>query len=248
MDLSGSSSFRVDSQGTTEHFTLERGRLSAHVAKLAIGQRFIVATPDAEIEVRGTRFRVQVLDQGEICGAGARSRLEVSEGVVEVRAADKTTSVSAGQRWPADCARAAPGLAPAAVSEPPALPVSTRPRISEAARSPAAASRRPNGSSQVDDSASHAREPDSTLTAVNDLFAEGVALRRKGDSEGALRAYQAVIARFPSSPLAENALAERMRILASRHDPRAAREADQYLSRYPQGFAASEARALTVAP
>ena len=40
--LSGSTSFRVDSQGKSERFSLERGELVAHVAKLTDGKRFLV--------------------------------------------------------------------------------------------------------------------------------------------------------------------------------------------------------------
>jgi len=251
MDLSDSTSFRVDSQGTTERFTLERGRLSAHVAKLALGQRFIVATPDAELEVRGTRFRVQVLDGGEACGAGSRTRLEVSEGVVEVRASAKTTTVTAGQGWPADCARQPhrPTPTPSAWS---ALPTSEHSRMHESPPSPPPLGRREHEAGterpKVDGFAPRLADGSSALTEANDLFAEGVALRRQGDTGGALRSFRALIVRFPSSPLAENALVERMRILASTRDPRVRREAELYLSRYPKGFAANEARPLTVAP
>ena len=88
----------------------------------------------------------------------------------------------------------------------------------------------------------------SALAEQNDLFAEGVALRRQGDVSGALRAYQNFITRFPRSPLVENALVERMRVFASTRDARARAEAELYLSRYPHGFAVKEARLLTAAP
>jgi hypothetical protein len=84
------------------------------------------------------------------------------------------------------------------------------------------------------------------LTAQNDLFAEGVARGRQGDTSGALRAYQELMSRFPSSPLAENALVERMRLLAT--TPEGAREAQRYLARYPHGFAAGEAKKLSAEP
>src|SRR6187551_3514672 len=100
---------------------------------------------------------------------------------------------------------------------------------------------------RCDGSPPRAMEQKSTLTEANDLFAAGVALRRQGDSEGALRSHQALIVRFPASPLAENALVERMRILSRARDARARHEAELYLSRYPRGFAANEARTLTVA-
>jgi TolA-binding protein len=225
MDLAGNTSFRVDSQGEVERFSLQHGALSAHVAKLAQGQRFIVTTPDAEIEVRGTRFRLNVLERGQACGAGTRSRLDVSEGVVEVRAAGAFVSVKAGQHWPADCAVAADSSAEQSLGD----------RGENRATAP----------STTDASAPRsAPQPVSALTQQNDLFAEGVALRRQGDVHGALRAYQDVIARYPNSPLAENAMVERMRLLKASQSPRARDEAKRYLARYPRGFALQEAQHL----
>jgi len=254
IELADSTSFRVDSQGMTEHFSLERGQLSAHVAKLSQGQRFIITMPDAELEVRGTRFRVQVLDRGSNCGAGSRTRLEVSEGVVEVRAAGLTVSVVAGQRWPTDCTDSATGLLPVtSVGSSQMVPPSRVQRRDSARFSTGAAAHQGHDAAaatpaHADAAAAELPERGSALTEANDLFAEGVALRRKGDAPAALRTFLALIARFPASPLAENARVERMRILASTHDPLAQHEAELYLSRYANGFAASEARRLTVGP
>ena len=86
----------------------------------------------------------------------------------------------------------------------------------------------------------------SGLTLQNDLFAEGVARGRRGDTNGALRAYQELISRFPSSALAENAMVERMRLLAK--SPMGALEASRYLARYPHGFAVREAKQLVAEP
>lgn len=226
MTLSGSTSFRVDSQGAVERFSLQRGELSAHVAKLTAGQRFIVATPDAELEVRGTRFRVHVLEQAEACGQGSRTRLEVTEGIVEVRRGGASTLIKAGQQWPSDCVDTNETVRNEHQGAP---PVQTPPPARHEPK-PAA--------------------PDKTsgLAQQNDLFQEGVALRRQGDGSGALRAYQELIVRYPKSPLAENALVERMRLLAKSHDRRARDEARLYLSRYPRGFAASEAKQLSATP
>jgi ferric-dicitrate binding protein FerR (iron transport regulator) len=227
IDLLGRTSFRVDSQGAIERFALQHGELSAHVAKLTSKQRFIVATPDAEVEVRGTRFHVGVRERGEACGNGSRTRLEVTEGVVEVRSAGLSILVQAGQHWPSDC----PSSRPAVATEPGAPLGEGRPAVREP---------KPAASMIVDRT--------SALAQQNDLFAEGVALRRQGDVGGALRVYQEVIARFPKSPLAENARVERMRVLAKNHDRRASDEARLYLARYPHGFAAQEAQQLTAEP
>ncbi len=234
--LSGKTSLRLDSNDRMQRFTLGHGSLSAHVAKLAEGQRFIVSTPDAEIEVRGTRFVLRVLERPEACGLGSRTRLEVSEGVVEVRAAGAGSRVVAGQSWPADCADVARSLADEAAGESRAAPIAANPASATlgTGRPAVAAGPAPGGPS--------------LLTQQNDLFAEGVALRRHGDVAGALRAYQDLIAQFPASPLAENAMVERMRLLSTTQRSRAQEEARRYLRRYPRGFALEQARRLTEEP
>jgi ferric-dicitrate binding protein FerR (iron transport regulator) len=234
LSLGSASSVRVDSAGPTERFSLARGRLTVHVVKLTNGRRFIVATPDAEIEVRGTRFELNVLSQAEGCGNGSRTRLSVGEGVVEVRSAGVNARVSAGQMWPADCVASEPVSAQA--------PPAAAPAVSAAA--PVAAV--PSAPAMVASRA--AAEPSSGLSRQNDLFAEAVSLRRRGDAAGALRTYQELIARFPTSPLAQNAMVERMRLLAALQSERAREEGRRYLSRYPKGFAVEEARRLVDAP
>jgi ferric-dicitrate binding protein FerR (iron transport regulator) len=234
MTLAGSTAFRVDSQSADERFSLQRGELSAHVAKLTHGQRFIVTTPDAEVEVRGTRFRLSVLAEPESCGAGTRTRLEVSEGVVEIRTSGGVIDVKAGESWPVDC-NAKPQAAPANADELAHLPASSVPSK--------------HGSAQTTPSTpSGEAEHASALAAANDLFAEGVAKRRQGDVSGALRAYRELLTRFPRSALAENALVERMRLLASTGDSAKATEAKRYLARYPGGFAVKEAQRLAAEP
>lgn len=229
--LGSDSSVRVESGGPTERFSLSRGRLTVSVAKLAKGQRFIVDTPDAQVEVRGTRFELNVVGAAEPCGGGKRTRLSVSEGVVEVRSAGSVARVGAGESWPADCVRPR-AVAPADAAAPAAAPVAASPSPAPVAvASPPAPSR------------VTAEVP---LSRQNDLFAEAVALRRRGDVSGALHSYQELISQFPSSPLAQNALVERMRLLASA--PSGREEARRYLARYPKGFAVEEARRLADAP
>lgn len=225
--LSGQTSFRVDDQGATQRFSLQQGELVAHVAKLTAAQRFIVATPDAEVEVRGTRFRLRVVERAEACGAGTRTRLEVTEGAVEVRVPNLgALSVKAGEIWPVGCAG---GTASTHTSTVPPVGAFVPPREAR----PAAA-------------AVHESDRASALTAPNDLFAEGVARGRQGDTSGALRAYQELVKRFPGSPLAENAMVQRMRLLATTPDGMA--EARRYLARYPRGFAVGEAKKLLAEP
>ena len=163
----------------------------------------------------------------------------MTEGVVEVRAAGKLVNVRAGEHWPTDCA-----------DQESAIPVASRPddsqgnvdQVAPEQHAPAGPALRPlHGQSPKPATP----ERDSALVAQNDLFAEGVALRRQGNIAGALRAYDDLMTRFPSSPLVENAIVERMRLFVGTGDARAASEAKRYVARYPHGFALEEAQRLT---
>ncbi|HSY22738.1 MAG TPA: FecR domain-containing protein [Polyangiaceae bacterium] len=102
-------------EGATQVLRLNSGWIDLHVAKLADNQKFLVDTPDAEVEVRGTRFRVLLARADASCGSGTMTRVVVSEGVVVVRHANVESSVSAGEQWPLGCA-AAPASTSAAAS------------------------------------------------------------------------------------------------------------------------------------
>lgn len=200
----------VQEGGASQRFALGGGSMSAKVAKLEAGQRFIVATPDAEVEVRGTAFRVSVVGPDSSCGAKSKTRVEVTEGTVVIRHGGTEARVSAGQSWPTDCtAASAPAPAPAPTLTP----------APAASPAPAAA-------------------PASQLAEQNDLFAEAIAAKRRGASAQAVAVFDRFLAKYPSSALAESALAERMKLLRT---PAAAK---QYLARYPNGFARAEAHAI----
>src|SRR3569623_1488408 len=94
----------VVEQSATRRFALHKGAVRARVAHLHAGERFLIATADAEVEVHGTVFRVSLADGDPGCEDGRRTRVAVSEGVVSVRAGGRETLVAAGDVWPA-CAR-----------------------------------------------------------------------------------------------------------------------------------------------
>lgn len=221
----------VTLDGPEERFDLAEGALRADVAKLHEGERFVVGTPDAEVEVRGTSFVVETFATS-LCEDGPRTRVTVREGVVLVRWHRAESRVAAGQTWPTSCTSparpaaegapmAGPSSLPAASAAPPPLPL----------RPPAAAS-----------PASPLASPASDLQYQNALFAAAIAAKRRGDTAGALREIDQMLSRYPSSPLAENAKVERMRMQSGHAAVLAARD---YLSRYPQGFARSEAEAIS---
>jgi hypothetical protein len=202
----------VTGEGAAQVLRLDAGSVDLHVAKLASGRRFVVATGDAEVEVRGTRFRVSVVAADPDCGAGTRTRVSVTEGVVTVRHAGVEDRVPAGEQWPGSCPAVASSAAPGRPTQ--SAPVAT------------------------------ARASDSTLTEQNDLFAAAAAAKRRGDSRGALAALDAFVTRYPSSPLAESAAVERIRLLHAMAPSRGVAAARDYVARYPNGFARAEAEAI----
>jgi len=212
-----------ESGGPVQRFFLGQGTLQAKVAKLSDGQRFVVRTPDAEVEVRGTVFRVEIVEPDAACAGGARTRVSVSEGLVEVRGAGASTYIHPGESWPAGCVRTASAIVDRARGVTPLVP-SVSPRSSEPL-------------------ARTAKEA-SSIAQQNRLFAEANAARKQGDNARAVSSFEQLIARYPTSPLAEGAAVQRMLVLKN-IDPTAGRSAArQYLARYPQGYAKKDAEKL----
>jgi ferric-dicitrate binding protein FerR (iron transport regulator) len=178
-------------------FQLEAGAMDAHVAKLAAGERFVVATPDRQIEVRGTRFRVSLVRGNAACQGGAVTRIAVDEGVVTVRAPGGAEGrVAAGERWPADC--------------------SARPSVIESNSGHGAATEARALGVRAGPRPRSARPALSTLGTENDLFGQATRAERDGDSATALRLLDELIARYPASPLREAAVRERLRLWRTR--------------------------------
>jgi ferric-dicitrate binding protein FerR (iron transport regulator) len=224
--------------GPALRLALLRGAVRAHVAKLRRGERFVVATADAEIEVKGTSFRLAAGSADTVCDEPSSTRLEVFEGVVAVRRGNAVTLVGAGSVWPTGCHRRPEVTplppSPAAVG---AAPVAT----------PAPRTRRPAPLAPAL-GPPPPRYPESTLAEQNDLFGGAMSARRRGDRQGALERFFELERRFPASPLGEASMVERMRLVTS-HDREAGRAiAREYLARYPDGFAGAEARALVAEP
>jgi hypothetical protein len=227
----------VIDEGATQILALAGGTLRADVEKLKAGERFIVRTVDAEVEVHGTSFRVGTVSPDPACGGGTRTRLKVLEGVVTIRSSGVETRVPAGSSWPADCAEHPAPVAAGPVGPP--RPASTGPVRPE----PSSADPAPPPAASVAATASV-----SDLTAENDLFAAAAADRRAGNLNGALALYDGFLAKYPGAPLAETVAAKRLGLLHDTHDPRAAAAAADYLARYPNGYARDAARDILSRP
>jgi hypothetical protein len=256
----------VTEAGATQRFALERGAVSARVERLFAGERFIVDTRDAEIEVHGTAFRVAIVPGDVACGGGTTTRVSVVEGVVSVRAGGQEVNVPAGGAWPDGCSEvarasaerrsavhphllrvarehAAPAEA-ATAAVPAPVPAAPAPVAAAAALAPAAAP----APAVVPPVAARPVLPASSLAAENDLFAAAVHAKKQGRLDEAARLFEELATSHPGSPLVESALVQRMKILATIDPPAGARAAATYLERYPGGFARPEAEALAGHP
>lgn len=241
---------RVAEDGRAEVLELHAGSVQLHVAKLAPGDQFIVRTSDAEVEVRGTQFRVDV---GEPC-AGTATRVAVTEGVVVVRHAGAETRLVANESWPTQCiaqtAAAPPAHVPAPARsreespEPASIPDG---RVGPQAAPPAPVHVAPPTSS-VAIAAQRSSTASSDSAEQNRLFTEAMAAKRRGDRTAALDSLDRLTSAFPHGLLAESAAVERMRILAASDPTRAAEAARTYLARHPNGYARGEALKLTGSP
>lgn len=227
--IDGGGDITVVEAGDVQRFLLSSGTIDAHVAKLHAGQRWLVSTPDAEVEVRGTAFQVSIVPPDPTCGEGTRTRVSVHEGVVSVRANGQEVRVHPGEVWPAGCRRGVV-LAMATTAAPASNANATPEPVVTAAQPPPPANT----------SATH----HSTLAEQNDAFARIVALRQRGDMAGCATEVNRFLAQYPASPLAESARVEQMRALRIADPARAASVARRYLGQYPSGFARAEAQAI----
>jgi ferric-dicitrate binding protein FerR (iron transport regulator) len=188
-------------------FSLAVGSMRADVAKLADGQRFVIRTPDAELEARGTSFRVARVRR-DSCAGELTTKLSVYEGRVVARVHEREWSIGPGEEWMAECERS---VAPAAPPSPPAPPSDAPPARSAA--------------------------PNRGVQPMNDLFAEAMDAKAQGDKPRAIAALQRFETLYPASPLAESATVERMKLLATTNPKAAVAVGKRYLARYPDGFA-----------
>lgn len=233
LDLHAAGAVEVGETGSTQSFLLSRGALDAHVAKLSAGHRFLVRTPDAEVEVRGTRFRVTV--GGAACGGRVGvTRVDVEEGVVVVRAGGTEARVAGGESWPR-CE--APPTAVTTV-------VPTSAAVTAAAPLVAASSSLPPSPVLPAAPTPPPAEPPSSLGSQNALYERALEQKRAGATSEAIASFDQLLTRYPGGPLAESAAAERLRLLAKQGSPRTGAAAREYLRRYPQGFARATAEEL----
>ena len=227
--LSSSAHLHVDDLGTTRRFSLSSGQLQAHVAKLGQGERFVVSTPDSEVEVRGTVFTVAVDSSPSRCrDSASSSTVSVSEGAVWVRSGDKQVVLQPGESWATPCyeprnkAAEVAGRTPVAMPSQVGTPARSAVHKAPTARVFGTAAPTP-GDMELPIVPGLAPAPNaalapsvSRLAEQNDLFSAAMAAERQGQHDLALRKLDDLVTRYPSGPLSESARAERQRILSAK--------------------------------
>jgi ferric-dicitrate binding protein FerR (iron transport regulator) len=226
----GEARFTRASSDGTEIVRLSDGAVILSVRHLPAGERFLVKTGDAEVEVRGTLFRVEA-------ASDRIQRVSVVEGKVEVRFHGATFFVTADERWDR------PAEAPLLSTKAPAILASSAPeRTGELG---AAAAKRSPGKTGP---AASAKPVASGAEGVG-AFEEGMAMMERGDYDTAARHLDAFSGSSPGDDRAEDAAF--LVILALQRAGRpveAAAAARRYLARYPSGYRRAQAKAIAEAP
>jgi len=229
---------RVLEAGPSRRFRLQAGALHAEVAKLSRNQRFVVETPDAEVEVKGTRFDVAWAPQASACTPATRTSVSVEEGIVAVRFAGRQLDLGPGQSWPACPGPGATRTAGGAGVTPPAEKGEARP-ATEGTKPPSdakiAATAPPAPGHALVPAAAVARGS-ATRAGVGERRPKAPA-RRPGITDGAEAPGTSTLAE--QNDLMAAALSARQRGNVAE----ALRWLDRLLDRYPDGQLAGSARA-----
>jgi hypothetical protein len=212
--------------GSAIHARLALGTASFHVQHGRPGQRFLLQMPDGQIEVHGTRFRVEVR-------SGVTSRVEVSEGVVTLRLRDQPERLlRAGEAWDAASAREAEAaggpIAFDTAGESATLLLDENDASTPADRS---------GAGSVPSSRPHA--------AAHDTFAAAVTAFRNGNYRKAERMLDRFLEESPRDARIEDAWFMKAVARSRSGDTEGAAElAQTYLFRFPRGLRRLEAEKL----
>jgi hypothetical protein len=236
----------TEETGRTARIVLTQGSAAFHVHRLKLGQRFLVTLPDGEIEVRGTRFVVDIED-------GRTRYVVVMEGKVAFRHAGSPEALLlGGQRWDAPVAGARPPMSAEALSAP--SPVRLRRTRLHRSAAPHASPTSPSALTlpvSPASPASVAPSPDaaSRISSASEQFARAMSVfraARYNDADVLLREF---IARNPGDPRIEDATFLRMVGCVRRRDPEGAAEmARRYLGQFPDGLCRREAEQVLQAP
>jgi TolA-binding protein len=209
--------------GSAVHARLAAGTASFHVEHTQGRQRFLLHTPDGQIEVHGTRFRVEV-------DRGATRSVRVTEGVVSLRVhGEPEIWLAAGDEW-----RAARGDAAPATSLPPS-----------AAAPPLEVAARDSKAEDVAPAKRRGSDADRAGAALPDAFASAVAALRSGKYRRAEQLFDVFLSQSARDDRAEDAwFLKAVARSRSGDGEGASRLARDYLQRFPNGLRRREAEQI----
>ena len=224
---------------------LEHGAAWFTVAPRGVRPSFIVRAGDAVVRVVGTRFQV--------ARSGERIAVEVDRGLVDVNFRGSIVPVGAGQRWSSDApasilavAAAPPSVDPVVAAAPPAIP--ELPASEDAPSVPPRSHRLPHpaagaGSAGVRPEPRPSAPPAGEVNADRDRAEyDRLAALEASSPDAALAGYRALAKH--TSRWADPALFAAARLAVDRHDPNAKTLLGIYLTRFPGGANAADARQL----
>jgi hypothetical protein len=164
-----------------EHLELSFGKIGLKVPKLPAGNRLTIGTPSARVTVHGTAFEVVVK---RLEGGATSTSVSVSEGRVSVESEGREIVLGPGANW---------SSSPSVDVPPSAAPNASGPEVPTPPPS------------------SDAPKSYSTLARENALFRSAIAARRAGKPARAAEILDRLLAKYPETPLAGAAKAERAR-------------------------------------
>lgn len=241
--------WQTETNASTSHVMLRSGTAAFHVEHLQSAARFFVDMPDGRIEVRGTRFVVDVAE-------GKTRSVEVTEGTVWLDVPTYHGLLNAGERWPrSEMSRAIPESSVNVPHDSP--PPQDKPEaIAEDAGAPDAAVSNPKTNAPPVVAPANSAESVVEIPApVNSAappkdeagprFAEAMTAFTAGDDSRAEQLFANFIHDFPRDGRAEDAMFLRAKLRARRGDSAgAAAIAREYLRIFPRGFRKPEAERL----
>jgi TolA-binding protein len=242
--------FRITSSPGAEWQMLERsatlrlrarhGRLELGVDTLRAGQRFLVELPDGQVEVKGTRFSIDVAD-------GRTREVRVHEGRVALRLRGHAPRMlRAGDAWSGEPAETPAAGATAPAGKATAAPVRAAAATAAAAPAREAVQRAPLPPAV--ESPQHAQTPPPPVghpRRAGSGFGAAMSAFSAGDYGRAEPLFVAFERDHPGDPRVEDALFLRAVAHSRRGDLAASRAvAREYLERYPRGLRSVEAQRL----
>jgi ferric-dicitrate binding protein FerR (iron transport regulator) len=222
-----------------ETLKLTSGDLDVHVHALANGDRFLVRTTDAEIEVNGRSFQVAAED-------GRIRSVSVNEGSVEVRYAGFTAIIPSGGSWRAND-DAKPSLPAEPVAE---VAKADRDSDSKRARSGSSHASKPEIVKEAVAPVASAPKPEEApalpqRSAASLAFSAAMSALAVGDNAGAAGRFRAFSSIYPTDPRADEA--DYLRAIALQRGGNtkdAAVAGKQYLEARPNGEHRAESESI----